>query len=465
MQPFPEGVVEDVLRLSTEPIERRAHVHLAVHRADGGGGGARLGFRHVPRPEEELAVEVGLLDGVGVGHRDLALGSSGDAHHRPVLEHLAADGTRAHEQVPQRRQLLLQRPAEHRRLRVVARAARRRVRGGQQLAPAGEHLFGIEVEPLHHRHELARRRLHHLLRGDAAKEGGERRELPPRAARKGCEQPLRELDLGARRLGETLGAQQHLCSGGGVGRRGQRASLGAVRVERLETKVQLHRPVELGKIREQELGAAERLRERFERHCFLLLHLVHVAATDVLAVAARVLDGESVRAEDLHRVRRLAVELAHADHLGEGDLVAVLEAMPRVVEHGDDAGRLLRDGRNHRRERLLARGVVHDEGVAKVAEETAEDAKRVAHDEARARRAASLVDRDGLAQRRVGHHDDAKLADQLSRQLARDFFDRHILVELGEARQSDRSARLADVRLSEEELRREVGESDGRWVV
>ena len=51
--------------------------------------------RDVARPEEELSVEVGLLDGVHVRHDDLAP-FTGQAHHGKVLHQLAADGARSH---------------------------------------------------------------------------------------------------------------------------------------------------------------------------------------------------------------------------------------------------------------------------------------------------------------------------------------------------------------------------------
>jgi len=59
----------------------------------------------------------------------------------------------------------------------------------------------------------------------------------------------------------------------------------------------------------------------------LLLHLVHVAAALVRAEPARVADGEGVRADDLDRLRGGTVEFRHARDLGEGHVIAVLEAV------------------------------------------------------------------------------------------------------------------------------------------
>lgn len=47
---------------------------------------------HIPGSEEELAVEVGLLDGVHVSHDNLSL-PAGQAHHGKVLQQLTANGS------------------------------------------------------------------------------------------------------------------------------------------------------------------------------------------------------------------------------------------------------------------------------------------------------------------------------------------------------------------------------------
>jgi hypothetical protein len=63
-------------------------------------------------------------------------------------------------------------------------------------------------------------------------------------------------------------------------------------------------------------------------------------------VAGRTLD------RDLARLA--AIELLHADDLAEGDVVAVLEPMPRLVEAGDHRVVVILDLDNHARQRLLA---------------------------------------------------------------------------------------------------------------
>mmetsp|Transcript_16457 Transcript_16457/g.49923 ORF Transcript_16457/g.49923 Transcript_16457/m.49923 type:complete len:793 (-) Transcript_16457:952-3330(-) len=225
----PEGVVEDALCLGAHPIQPRLHLGRRVHRPDRRRGAGRLCLGHVPRAEEELAVEIRLLDCVWVGDRDVPALAAADAHHRPVLEHLAPDRARPDEQVAQRAELLLRAPAERRRLRVVPRAARRRLCGRKRLLAVGRQaLLRVEVEPLLQRHELAAGSLHHLLRSHAAKDGAHRRELAPRPRRQVAKQPLRRLRLrGAGRAERLDGARQlprareHLGCGVGVGGRGQ----------------------------------------------------------------------------------------------------------------------------------------------------------------------------------------------------------------------------------------------------
>ena len=51
---------------------------------------------YIPRPEEELSVEVGLLNDVHVGDGDLALGARGQPQHREALEEFTANSTGTH---------------------------------------------------------------------------------------------------------------------------------------------------------------------------------------------------------------------------------------------------------------------------------------------------------------------------------------------------------------------------------
>ena len=74
----------------------------------------------VPVPEEELAAEVGLLDDVVVGHHQLAGRAGCEPHHGQVLEELAPQRARAHQEHAQRLQPPLHARPEHRDLPVVA---------------------------------------------------------------------------------------------------------------------------------------------------------------------------------------------------------------------------------------------------------------------------------------------------------------------------------------------------------
>ena len=84
----------------------------------------------VPVAEQELAAEVGLLDDVVVRHHQPPRRAGRDAHHGQVLEELAPQRARAHQEHAQRLQPPLQPRPEHRDLPVVAaplRAARQYV--------------------------------------------------------------------------------------------------------------------------------------------------------------------------------------------------------------------------------------------------------------------------------------------------------------------------------------------------
>jgi hypothetical protein len=65
-------------------------------RSSARGVSRQRGHLDVPLAVEELAVEVGDLDRVHVRHVHLSLGSGAEAHHRPILQHLAPDRSRAY---------------------------------------------------------------------------------------------------------------------------------------------------------------------------------------------------------------------------------------------------------------------------------------------------------------------------------------------------------------------------------
>lgn len=89
----------------------------------GYGLASRLRFElaEILRSEKELAVEVALLDGVKVGDMNDTLTLSTESHHRPILEHLAADSTRTDQELSVILDLLLECSAKHCDLTIVAR--------------------------------------------------------------------------------------------------------------------------------------------------------------------------------------------------------------------------------------------------------------------------------------------------------------------------------------------------------
>ena len=113
----------------------------------------------------------------------LAALSARYAHHGPVLEHLAADGSPSDEEVGQLEDLLLALPAEARDLGVVATGARRDLLGGEGLG--GERLDGVEVQEAVDGSELPGAGLEDLLPDDAADGGAHGRQAGGGLHRKG----------------------------------------------------------------------------------------------------------------------------------------------------------------------------------------------------------------------------------------------------------------------------------------
>ena len=144
------------------------NVQVGVHGSGSLGSNSGLGLLHVPRTEQELAVQVGPLDVVHVGDKDLAFRRGSQADHGHVLEELASDGASAHDHVLLLGELGLEVSAKDGHLPVVARAGR-----GADLFSQGRRVFrkalsGVKVEPLLDRHELAGASFHHFLGSDAA---------------------------------------------------------------------------------------------------------------------------------------------------------------------------------------------------------------------------------------------------------------------------------------------------------
>jgi hypothetical protein len=148
-----------------------------VHLGDGGRGRVGLESAEILGSEEELAVEVALLDRVHVGDGDGAVGTGGETHHGPVLEHLAPDGAGADEELAVVGDLLLERATENCDLAIVATAVGGAVGLGERVGGDGEGLEGVKVEVLDGRVKLAAAGLEDLLRDEATGEGDDGGEV------------------------------------------------------------------------------------------------------------------------------------------------------------------------------------------------------------------------------------------------------------------------------------------------
>ena len=102
-----KGVPEDILGFAPDPLFHGCDVHCRVHDLGGLGPGGTLGGVDVGVAEKELPAQITLLDPIHVGNGNVALLPTSYAHHGPVLEHLAPDGTPSDEEVVQVKEGLL----------------------------------------------------------------------------------------------------------------------------------------------------------------------------------------------------------------------------------------------------------------------------------------------------------------------------------------------------------------------
>mmetsp|Transcript_39870 Transcript_39870/g.105460 ORF Transcript_39870/g.105460 Transcript_39870/m.105460 type:complete len:295 (+) Transcript_39870:1598-2482(+) len=231
--------------------------------------------------------------------------------------------------------------------------------------------------------------------------------------------------------------------------------------ESLHGDVQLLRPPELGEVRNGELAAGMHgaAAVRRELHGARHLRLADDALADVRGVAAGVLDGEGVRAGHRDLPGLGAVQLGHALHLAEGDVVAVLEAVPLVLVARHCPRVLLADAGHNRMPWLFAILVEDRERVAVVDKGGARNAKAVSRDEANRRgaRTAELIVLDEVSSGHAGadnHRESGK--DLLGEGSAVDA-DRHVGVELREHLHARlRASPSAHVRLREVEVGAQV---------
>eukprot|EP00754_Rhynchopus_humris_P015442 Rhum_TRINITY_DN14440_c23_g1::Rhum_TRINITY_DN14440_c23_g1_i1::g.90701::m.90701 len=483
----PEGLREHVLRGGLHALRQGQHVEGRVHHLRDAAGALRLAVPDVVVAEEELPAEVALLDRVVVRHRRPPLVAR-DAHQREVLQELAAERARADQEDVEGSQLLLHRAAEHLQLRRVAallvllRQRRRHLRR--------QGLLAVVVVPLEGRVELARARLDHLLPHHASEDGRER-------VQHGAEAPCVLLDgrdavvelLDARRVGQLAvqlarrGRRLRGAVGGGEGG-GAEAVRRAEGEEGEAAAAELLLELRLAEVLEHGLVEGLRLRrllrrvavvhltrlgealaQRAELQDLQHLRLCRDAARDVLAERRRVRDLELLLAlrHVVDLLRLAAVELRHALHLREGDVVAVVEVDVLVLHalHQRLLARLaLLDLVDDRRLQRLARRVRAHELRTVVAEHVPEHAVARAVDEVRRRRrggAARVVHHDRLLDGRVTEDHHRVSGHGLRRERRLLHFDGHGRVQLLELRLARRGAVLAHVLLGQVEVRAQVG--------
>jgi len=163
-------------------------LEIGVEQGDCASSGGGLEVTDVLVAEEELSAEVAALDRVHVGDVDMTGGARTKTNHGPVLEHLAADSTRADEELARVGQFVLESLAKDGDLSVIAganlkkkrkkkcesaahskqKAYRLRVGLGKRL---GNGLGGVKEKVLVDRVELATDGLEDLLGNDATNHG------------------------------------------------------------------------------------------------------------------------------------------------------------------------------------------------------------------------------------------------------------------------------------------------------
>eukprot|EP00047_Mylnosiga_fluctuans_P019583 m.84068 g.84068 ORF g.84068 m.84068 type:complete len:1015 (-) comp8186_c0_seq2:29-3073(-) len=452
-----ELVAVDGLSLGADTRGACLDVQRRVHLRDGSGRALGLQLVDIVGPEEELAVEVRLLDGVHVSDDQLAMRARSKPDHGHVLQQLTADGASTDHKPLLVAQALLEVLAEDGDLRVVARADGLQLLGGDGVDR--QRLKAVEVQVLHDGHELATAGLHDLLRHDAADHGADRRQICRRLRGQGREHLLVELvNLVGRGIVDRLDDLQIRRNVRRIAGSRKVPLLGLEGVQRAVAQVQQRRAVELGHVHVGKRRRVQRIGQGFEFDCLGHLDLRGAAATDVVTEAGRVADGKRIRAKDLDGTSRRLVELGHALDLDERHVVAVLEAVALLVKDRHHALALLGDRGDQDADGLLAVGVAHVEALAKVAEDLAEQAARVGNNEGDALRMGDVADLSLLLERRLGEDDNLELGDKLLREGSRACVNRHIGVQLSKMGSRGLRAVAFDVLLREVVLRSEIHE-------
>ena len=141
--------------------------------------------------------------------------------------------------------------------------------------------------------------------------------------------------------------------------------------------MQDHGPVYLGKVREEKFRCLLTLTQRLEVEYFRHLDLLEYTATPVLAKRSRISNRECVGTLDSDTARLDAIQLRHALHLGECDIIAILQAVALLIDRRDQAFLIVRDRHNHTIQWLLAVGILAHEVGAKVIKNRTEQATHI----------------------------------------------------------------------------------------
>mmetsp|Transcript_13035 Transcript_13035/g.37739 ORF Transcript_13035/g.37739 Transcript_13035/m.37739 type:complete len:496 (+) Transcript_13035:3693-5180(+) len=320
---------------------------------------------------------------------NMALGSTSNSHHRPILEHFASDGARPYNEVVQVEETFLHVTPEHCNLRIVPRVLRCHLVARQELV--GEAFVGIKVQKAIDRTELAAAGLEHFLADDSTQSGahGGKNRLGTR-----CQLENDTLLL----LGDVFGRHplcqlQNSLAGGLVTRNGKfTAILSAELVKGLECVMEEQRPIELGEVRHGNVAwLCELLFVRIEVQGGRLLDLGDVALLHFVwsrgGSQLRGRDFEGVRAGDFHLVMRVGVQAMDALEARKGDLIPRFQAVSSLIlQHLDDDAVIVFFIRDDRldlrcgwRVPVLVRA---DERLSEVAKNGAENASRHRVDEA-----------------------------------------------------------------------------------
>ena len=146
-----------------------------VHRLGCGNRDLTLELAEVLRAEQKLPIQVAFLDRVQVGDMDLSFWPSTETNHRPILEHLAPNGTGTDKELPVVSDLMLEVAAEDGDLGVVPCPQGLNVRLSWE--GFGERLKRVEVHVLRHRVELCTDGFEHFLGDEPADDGIDGREI------------------------------------------------------------------------------------------------------------------------------------------------------------------------------------------------------------------------------------------------------------------------------------------------